>query len=123
MKVGETFIPAGTARADHLHVVVSAPTDDGEVAVVNLTSKRGDSDTCCVIDVGEHPWVRHESVALYSHALMIPVQQLAKGLQANVLKPHDDVTEEILMRIQGGALECEQTPPLVVEAVHATIGS
>ena len=122
MNLGETFIPVATARQDHLHIVVSEPNDAGQVAVVNLTTRRWDSDTCCLLQVGDHPWVKHETVVLYSHAQLLAVEALTRGVEASVFRRHRDMLANPLRRIQGGALDCEQTPPLVEAAIRATLG-
>lgn len=122
MNLGATFIPVATARQGHLHVVVSEPDNAGQIAVVNLTSRRWDSDTCCVIESGEHRWVTHETVVAYSHARVVLAQDLARGVEGRVLRLHDGVEAELLARIQHGALDCEQTPPLVAAAIRSTLG-
>ncbi|MDP2328905.1 MAG: hypothetical protein Q8M79_12580, partial [Dehalococcoidia bacterium] len=109
MNVGDTFIPVSLARGDHLHVVISSPTAGGLVAVVNLTSARWDSDTCCVLQPGDHPWVRHDTVALYSHSTLIAVPDLETGIARSVLRAHDPMGLAPLRRLQDGALLCEQT--------------
>lgn len=122
MNLGETFIPVATARQGHLHVVVSEPDDAGQVAVVNLTTKKWDSDTCCLLQARDHPWVKHETVVLYSRAQLVAVQGLVRGVEAGVLRRQSAMSANPLRRIQEGALDCEQTPPLVEAAIRATLG-
>ena len=123
MNPGDTFIPIGSmARSEHLHVVVSSPTKAGELAVVNLTTKRWDSDTCCTVNIGEHPWVQRETVALYSGARLIGTTSLANGIVKRVLREREPVDAALLRRLQERALSCDMTPQKVQAAVRKTLG-
>ncbi len=64
MNAGDTFLvdePA-TSYDSHLWMVVSAPERDRDrVVILNLTSWRADKDQACVLEPGDHPYVRHRS--------------------------------------------------------------
>ncbi len=61
-----------TYRRDHLWVVSSLPTDDGSVVILSFTTWRFGCDENCVIEVGEHPFVKHKTVIAYEKALLLP---------------------------------------------------
>ncbi len=64
MNAGDTFkIPQPETSLDtHLWVVISDPAADAEnILIVNFTTSRADSDKACILQPGEHPFVRHET--------------------------------------------------------------
>lgn len=75
---GDTLIiPApGTSLDSHLWIVLSDPTLDHFVLLVNLTSYRPDKDDACILDVGDHPFIRHPSCVNYAKVKHIAVAQL-----------------------------------------------
>lgn len=123
LDLGDTFIPRYTKREGHLHVVVTIPDDDGQIAVVNLTTLRAGSDTCCIVRSKEHAWVRHDSVALYSQARLVDGELMERALTQGAAFSHEAVGDSLLDRIQRSALRCDQTPPLVVEAIESTLAA
>ncbi len=65
MNAGDTFrIPQpGTSLDSHLWVVISDPAiDEAHVLIVSFTTRRQDSDTACVLQAGEHPFVHMRRV-------------------------------------------------------------
>lgn len=114
MNLGESFHILG-----HLWVVVSKPDADGSVAMVNFTSYRQPCDETCVLDVGDHPFIRHKTVVAYSHAKMVPASAHATIRQQQM--PGDRVNRRVLDRIQRGALVSLATPPKVLRAIEATL--
>ena len=69
---GETFFLSGTHDTEpHLWIVLTDPEGNpGEVVVVNLTSQRPGSDATVVLQRGDHPFVRHDTVVYYGDARM-----------------------------------------------------
>jgi hypothetical protein len=62
MKAGDTFFLAGGAADRHLRVVISEPAIDPErVLFVSMTSYDITKEDVCLLDVGDHPFVKHKS--------------------------------------------------------------
>lgn len=60
-------------------MVVSDPAINGEqILIVNFTTKRADSDLACVVNKGEHPFVRHETVVSYRGAKVVSATELIR---------------------------------------------
>jgi hypothetical protein len=89
----------------HLWIVVSRPeTDNDNVLIVNLTSWRCDKDQACVLDVGDHPYIRKKTCVNYPDSKIVSSQQLDALIQSGHLEKHDPVTMELLERIRQGAM-------------------
>ena len=71
MEAGDTFLLRDRKLSDHLWVVLSDPMIDvaTPVVIVSLTSYRGGDDSTCVIEPGEHPFIRWRTRVLYQDAM------------------------------------------------------
>ena len=109
---GDTFI--NDARGDllsHLWIVLSDPTrDPNQVVIVNVTTWKDYHDQTCILDVGDHPFVRHRSCLNYAEARLAEASQLRKLTDAGHLSPHRSLDPDLLERISRGALESDRTP-------------
>lgn len=105
MKLGNTFL------SQHLWVVISLPwPDDESVVLVSFTTRRKDSDTNCLIQPGEHPWVKHETVVEYEKARIFDLAMQRDLIKLTSTSPsHKDVSLGLLARIQQGALVSDLT--------------
>lgn len=94
---------------EHLHIVVS-PIIDGKVLLVNVTSKKFSSDDTCVLTIGDHEFIHHDSVISYADAIAVDISKIQEAISMNVFKPHKPVSEGLLARIQAGALISDAFP-------------
>ena len=114
MKLGETYYVLA-----HLWVVVSQPTADGSVVLVNFTTQRTGSDTNCVIQAGEHPFVFKPTVIAYEKAQVFdPAKQDQIAKLCEMRLP---VSAPLLRRIQDGALVSDLTPQKVQAIIRGSI--
>jgi hypothetical protein len=102
---GDTLIiPApGTSFDSHLWIVLSDPTRDHFVLLVNLTSYRADKDDACILDVGDHPFIQHRSCVNYAKVKHIAVAQLEAILKMPAVERREPLSAEVLRRIREGA--------------------
>jgi hypothetical protein len=102
VKLRDTFTL--TEDGGHLWVVCSFPTEtDGSVAIINMTTWRTGCDESCVIEAGEHPWVKHKTVMKFDAAqLPTPSQQTA--MRGSGFRAHTPVASDLLDRIQRAAI-------------------
>lgn len=122
MTPGETFI--GYDWMDHLWIVLSLPTERGEIALANLTTHGRSTkcgDHCIVVRPGEHPFVQWESCVHYRKATLGLTQPLDAARERRALRMHAPVGSELLCRIQEGALTSCLTKPGFKAAVRATL--
>jgi hypothetical protein len=83
--------------------VLSDPTRDHFVLLVNLTSHRADKDDACILDVGDHPFIRHRSCVNYAKVKHIAVAQLETILNMPSVERREPLSIEVLQRIRDGA--------------------
>ncbi len=107
---GVTFLAKRPSYpTEHLHIIIS-PIIDGKVVLVNVSSKKFDSDDTCVLCVGDHEFITHDSVINYGDAVAAPVSKIQEYLAMKQFKPLKPVSEGLLMRIKAGALESSAFP-------------
>lgn len=79
MRAGDTFRIKDKNIDEHLWVILSEPDiDDSKVVIVNMTTAHPSKEQFCLIQIGEHPFVVHETCVSYQHAR---VTSLAKLIQ------------------------------------------
>jgi hypothetical protein len=92
------------AAVAHLFAVISDPTPDDEVMVVNFSTFRpGKSDTACIVQAGEHPDVKNKSFIFYFHAEVMTTKHIANKCRVNIYSATDDISDALLDKIQTGA--------------------
>ena len=122
MNPGETFI--GYDLGNHLWIVLSLPTERGEIALVNLTThgrSGGCGNHCSIVGRGEHPFARDKSCVHYRKATLGLTQPLDEARERRTLRTHAPVDPELLRRIQEGALAAHETEDGFKAAVRATL--
>ena len=122
MNLADTFVNLNPGSPSHLWVVITRPTTQGEIAIVNFTTKRQSSDDSCVVSVDEHPFVQTETVVAYRFGQIVKDRVLDSGRQHGYLRTHQPVSSELLRRIQQGALASPYTMQAIQDAVRATVG-
>lgn len=118
MNVGDTFLPSGQIGS-HLWVVIGI-NKTGQVAIVNFTTKRPGKDESCVIHAGEHPFVKHETIAEYRKARLLKAQDVEALEQYAGIK-QAPVSKSLLKRLQKGALTSDFTPQDIQQAVKESL--
>jgi hypothetical protein len=81
---------------------------------VNVTTQRSHSDTTCVLNAGDHPFVKHPSVVYYQDAREIDLalvdRAIASGIKNFVCTAHAPCSAALLERIRKGLIDSKQTP-------------
>ncbi|MBI1852912.1 MAG: hypothetical protein HYR85_21435 [Planctomycetes bacterium] len=86
--------------------VISDPAQDADhVLIVNLTTLR-DAPLIdeCILDRGDHPFIRHPSRIAFARARVTTVAELEAAIAKGLLKPHADTSGALLERIVAAAL-------------------
>jgi hypothetical protein len=113
----------GDAGDGHLYFVISTPTLFAQVAIANFTTPHDPCDWTCVIERGEHPWVRHKTIVAYNRARLVDVDEFERRVRNGIYVPYREVlSAQLLERIQAGAIESTHTIAKVKDAVKATLG-
>lgn len=113
---GGCFLFKNPDLDDHLWVIISRPCADYErIAIVNLTSWRKGVDTSCIIEAGEHPWVKHRTCVRYRDAKVVSHRLLDAWGGAGHAESQEPFAPELLRHIRAGAAESVFTPYEVID--------
>lgn len=121
MNLGDTFFGALSGGTRHLWVVITNPNSAGEVAIVNLTTRKPPCDDSCIVTPGEHPFVAQESIAWYRRATLAQITDLRNAVQQGLIDPDTRVSSALLQRLQQGAIASIYAKQAVQTAVQATL--
>jgi len=113
MRADDTYIRAGrhVPTDPHLWVIISDPNQDrARLVAVNLTSQRTDKEQTCVIQPGEHAFVKHETVVMYAGARVVSESMLLSAKAAGMLRFPRAVSQALLKRIREGAEKSNRLP-------------
>ena len=108
---GRTFIFRGAnGPIAHLWAVLTEPCGDPpEVVIVSFTTLRAHSDTTVILNVGDHPFIRHPTTVRYSDAKVISVASLNAALASGRATLMADLDAGLLRRIQQGLMASPYT--------------
>lgn len=118
---GETIL--GLDFGNHLWIVLSDATGDGEIALANLTTHGrlpSCGDGCAVVRPGEHPYPVRDSCVYYRGATLNPLAPLADAKRRGELQQREPFGPALLRRVRDGALASPLTSPRVKAAIEAT---
>lgn len=102
MKPGDTFLVPGVD--DHLWMVVSDPRADADkVVVVCFISWQSHYDQACIVNTGEHPFVKHATCVNYPGARVESDGLLERLKLSGKLRPKEPLSDQLLGRIRKSA--------------------
>ncbi len=101
------LIPSGTNQdpeKKHLFVLITDRCAAGSHMLVSLSTIREGvfHDPACVVDVGEHPFVKAQSFIEYRMARMDTAIHLQRCVDGWTFLPKENVSRELLEKICGG---------------------
>ena len=89
----------------HLWIVLSDPQQNSaQVLLVNLTTATRTKDGTCILRVGDHPYVRHDSCVNYHDARVATDASLDSLLARDRIRLEDKLDTRVLRKIREGAL-------------------
>lgn len=105
----------GVANPDgaHLMICVTVDTKKDTAIIVPVVTRHEHSDAACVLDVGDHPFIGHESCAAYDFARVVTLSEASGEVDKGKIKLRDAVGDEVLRRLQVGFVLSDETAPLV----------
>lgn len=113
MELGSTFINLNPGSPDHLWIVISPEMEDGSNIIVNLSDAENSFDDTCLVEAGEHPFVRMRSAVMYNLSRIFTLVVQETMSRNNWLQPQENVSAALLKKIQDGAFKSEYTPQKV----------
>lgn len=95
---------------EHLHVVCNDPVhypinDSQSVLVVNVSSVKFGvpHDDTCILNVGDHTFIKHESYIVYKAATIWRLDNIARKISDGALRTYrEDVNDPVFQRILAG---------------------
>lgn len=115
-EMGTTFWtnPKHPSLPSHLHIVISSPAKNpGEIAVVNVTTLRGEHDAACILIPGDHPAIGHKSYVGYERGWVLNLNSLTMLFDAAQIHRAPKMAPAVLARVQKGAMASQKTPPRI----------
>jgi hypothetical protein len=104
-------------------VTVSEPFGSPEgVIIVNLTSMRPTSDTTVILSVGDHTFIKHETVVNYADARIFEVDNLRMRIQQRDFEPRSAFEPGLVKKLQQGLLNSSRTPRDIKKAFVESCG-
>ncbi len=97
-------------RIRHLRIIISDFDEADRALVVPITTwHEGNSrqDNSCILEQGEHSFITHKSWADYSRAESMTYDTVSRGIESGYFIPKEDISPELLERLQQGALTSE----------------
>ena len=122
---GTTFLYPGThGNPNKLHLCVTltepARAEGRIVLFVPIVTLRSGADTTCVLNVGDHPFIRHASRVDYGRMDQRPEAQLVRMLRDGVLQEREPLARNVLERVLEGVFKSPHAAPFARDFVRRT---
>ena len=105
---GDTFL-----LGNHLFIIISDPSANPDKMVLGaLTTYETYKDQSCVLQAGEHSFIRHMTCVSYDFLddMIVPVWEIEKRIRDGIAKQMDRVTDDVLRKILDGAQGTARIP-------------
>ena len=103
----------------HLRIVISNMADNGRALVVPISTVHSRTqlyDKSCILRKGEHSFLTEEkSYAFYGRAEALSQRDLDELARHGKLIVYEDVSEDLLKRLQEGARKSDQLPQYLMK--------
>tara|TARA_R110001606_G_scaffold122144_4_gene254929 strand:- start:339 stop:764 length:426 start_codon:yes stop_codon:yes gene_type:complete len=88
----------------HLLIVVTDPVNipPWKIVTVPINTFYESSDSTCILNQGDHPFIRHKSFINYKETRIIDIEKIRNGISKKVFSSHHDVDQEIFTQICNG---------------------
>jgi hypothetical protein len=116
MKAGDTFFLKKDAADRHLRVIISDPEKYPEqVIFVTMTSYDVTKEKVCLIQPGEHPWVKNLTCIAYDRIALCRAADLEKMAEGSTILWGTPVAQVLLSRIREGASLSRDIKPTALD--------
>lgn len=97
------LMPTPGVTSLHLWIIITEPSkDSGTAVIVSITTRRAHSDLTLIVKPCDHPWIKHDSVVVFSDASIIDTIILEKRIRDY---PDDYVLPKLCTRMLSTAGE------------------
>lgn len=115
------LLPSGTTQdkhRKHLFVVMCKPVQ-GSVLLVSIATRQRFYDTTCILNAGDHSFIKHESYVAYDLAKTERVQNLESGIEKGQYRLHKKLAKSVFQKILKGFYQSTYTKNYVWEYLPA----
>lgn len=103
----------------HLRIVISNKLENGRALVVPISTIHSDTqryDHSCILLKGEHSFLTEDkSYAFYARAEALSQRDIDELAKRNRLIVYENVSSELLARLQEGARKSDQLPEYLIK--------
>ncbi len=78
--------------------------------MVNISSHYYGSDDTCLLNVGDHPFIRHTSFVFYAEAKIAKTARIQSGFEQGKLTRQPDLADDVFDRVAAGITVSPDTP-------------
>ncbi|MGH9508180.1 MAG: hypothetical protein ACRD13_14770 [Terriglobales bacterium] len=124
LKAGDAAVlPQPGNQTPHLWFALSDADQGGYAVIVNVTTLRPRADRTVILSPGDHPFIRHDSVASFQDARIANVALLEQKI-GELAGAHRErsCSAELLARLIRGALESPHTKRKIKEKLRLAPG-
>ncbi|PCJ76810.1 MAG: hypothetical protein COA53_00905 [Rhodobacteraceae bacterium] len=82
--------------------------------MVNISSFFHGCDDTCLLNTGDHPFVRHPSYVFYAESVIYKATSIQNGFDQGILKVQPDLADDVFARVADGITISPDTPQNVV---------
>jgi len=107
LNIGDTFLLATPPNDMHLFIVI-ASFQHGNYLCVNITTLRHNSDTSCILQSGDHPFIKHDSVINYKGAQELNPLEIPNLTKNGKFYKRTAISSTILKKIQYGGINSKR---------------
>ena len=110
MQAGECFLIGGHGLTPHLWIVLTQPSGDpARVLIASCTSRKPWSDDTILLDRGDHPFIRHETVIAYTEVRIVEVRVIEFQLGVGKIARKERMRRAVLDRVVRAVLNSTNT--------------
>jgi hypothetical protein len=124
-QAGDTFLlTGGHVPTPHLWAILWGPAGPaGAYLAVHFTTLRPYSDRSCILDQGDHPFVRHPTSVAYRDVLRWTDERLTQLIADGIARPRQPLAPAVLERIRGSFFASPRTPHAFVQMAVSEFGA
>lgn len=121
---GDTFILThATGPTPHLWVILWGPEGEAQsFMMVSLSTMRPHSDQTVLIRVGEHPFIQHDTCAVYADVRKTTAEKLHQAEANRQLTRRDRASAQLLGKLREGLFASSRTPHAMREMARNPFG-
>lgn len=99
----------------HLFVAMNDPDKGGQCLLLMVTTiRKRRHDPACVIQAGEHEFIRHPSYVLYRTAETALARHITNMIDKKIYVPKADVSQELFEKLANGIFDSDEIRPRVI---------